>query len=431
LSTPGVPILRGMPPFSTDADRAGDLIFDWNEVGRKEHLTPRGFGLVDETLRDGLQNPSVVDPTIGDKIRILHLMEELGIENANLGLPGSGKRAFEDVLRLCKEVAGSKMKIRISTAGRTVAGDITPMIEIAQRTGIGVEACVFIGSSPIRQYVEQWDVALIAKRSAEAIDIAVGAGLPVSFVTEDTTRSRPEVLSTLFRAAIDHGATRLVLSDTVGHATQDGVRSLMQFTQGILATAGRTDVGIDWHGHNDRGLALHNALAALDFGADRIHGTGLGIGERAGNAPVELLLLNLRLLGRLPRDRDLTGLVEYCHTVAQALGWDIPPNYPLVGRDAFRTATGVHAAAIVKALQKGDDWLADRVYSGVPATVFGRHQEIAIGFMSGSSNVAHWLRRRNLEPTEERVAAILQAAKAKRQILSDDEVMAIVTGIAS
>ncbi|HXX68150.1 MAG TPA: LeuA family protein [Polyangiaceae bacterium] len=415
-----------MPGLPTDADGAGDFAFDWNEVNCQGRTVSRALMVLDETLRDGLQNPSVVDPTIHDKLRILHLMDDLGIDNATLGLPGSSKRAFDDVLRLCKEVADCRMKIGISTAGRTVAADITPMIEIAHRTGVRVEVCAFIGSSPIRQYVEEWDVGLIARRSAEAIDIAIKAGLPVSFVTEDTTRSRPEVLSPLFRTAIDHGATRLVLSDTVGHATPDGVRNLIEFTKGIVVSSGASGVGIDWHGHNDRGLALENAFCALECGADRVHGTALGIGERAGNAPIELLLLNLRLLGRLPEERDLTRLVEYCDTVARAVCWQIPPNHPLAGRDAFRTATGVHAAAIVKALQKGDGSLADRVYSGVPAGMFGRKQEIAIGFMSGASNVTYWLRQRNIDPTEGTVAAVLQAAKETRRILSDDEVMAIV-----
>ena len=271
----------------TGADRAGELIFDWNELNRKGTLVPRGFSLFDETLRDGLQNPSVRDPSIDDKLRILHLMEDLGIDEADIGLPGSSARAFDDVLRLCQEVAACKMKIRIATAGRTVVGDITPMIEVSQRAGIPVEVYAFIGSSPIRQYVEQWDVALIAKRSAEAIDVAVKAGLPVAYVTEDTTRSRPDVLTTLFRAAIDHGATRLCLSDTVGHATPDGVRNLIQFTRSVIAGTGAT-VGIDWHGHNDRGLALENAIWALELGADRVHATALGHrgarGERADRA---------------------------------------------------------------------------------------------------------------------------------------------------
>jgi 2-isopropylmalate synthase len=417
-----------MPVASGEGDRSGEFVFDWNEVNRKGRLLAQGFTLFDETLRDGLQNPSVEDPPIEDKLAILHLMEDLGIDEADVGLPGSSKRAFDDVLRICREVVDCKMKIKIAAAGRTVVSDITPMIEVSQRAGLPIEVYAFIGSSPIRQYVEQWDVALIAKRSAEAIDVAVKAGLPVAYVTEDTTRSRPDVLTTLFRAAIDHGASRLCLSDTVGHATPDGVRNLVQFTRGVIAGTG-ANVGIDWHGHNDRGFALENAIWALEFGADRVHATALGIGERVGNAAMELLLMNLRLLGQLPPERDLTKLVEYCETVARAVHWQIPLNYPLVGRDAFRTATGVHAAAIVKAMQKNDTWLADRVYSGVPAGMFGKHQEIGIGFMSGASNVGYWLRQRSIEPSEDLVAAILQAAKGTTHILSDEEVLAVVTRV--
>jgi 2-isopropylmalate synthase len=267
-------------------------------------------------------------------------------------------------------------------------------------------------------------VYIIAKGSAEAIDVGVKAGLPVVYVTEDTTRSNPKVLATLFKTAIDHGASRLCLCDTVGHATPDGVRNLIAFTKSVIAGMG-ADVGIDWHGHNDRGLALENALWALEFGADRVHGTALGVGERVGNTPMELLLLNLKLLGQLEH-QDLTHLMEYCDTAAKALGWHVPINYPLVGRDAFRTATGVHAAAIIKAHQKGDTWLADRIYSGVPAGMFGRSQEICVGFMSGASNVNYWLRQRKIEPSKELIDAILTKAKASSHILTDEEVLSVV-----
>ena len=413
-----------MSDFATEGDRAGNLVFDWNEVNRKGRILPKNASFFDETLRDGLQNPSVVDPGIEEKLRILHLMEDLGIHAADVGLPGSSKRAFEDVLRICKEVVDCKMKIKIACAGRTVVSDITPMIEVSQRAGIPVEVYAFIGSSPIRQYAENWDVNLIAKRSAEAIDVAVKEGLPVAYVTEDTTRSRPEVLTTLFRTAIDHGAKRLCLSDTVGHATPDGVRNLIQFTRNVVAGTG-AEIGIDWHGHNDRGLALENAIWAFEYGADRVHATGLGIGERVGNAQMELLLLNLKLLGQL-EGQDLTKLLEYCQTIAKAVKWDIPINYPLVGRDAFRTATGVHAAAIIKSMAKGDTWLADRIYSGVPAGMIGRAQEICIGFMSGASNVNYWLAQRNIPSDETLVAEILKAAKGLDHIMTEDEVMAVV-----
>ena len=415
-----------MSDFATEGDRASSLVYDWNELNRKGRILPPNFTFFDETLRDGLQNPSVVDPGIEEKLKILHLMEDLGIHVADVGLPGSSKRAFDDVLRICKEVVDCKMNIKIACAGRTVVSDITPMIEVSQKAGIPVEVYAFIGSSPIRQYAESWDVELIAKRSADAIDVAVKAGLPVAYVTEDTTRSRPEVLTTLFRTAIDHGAQRLCLSDTVGHATPDGVKNLIRFTKSVVAGTG-AQIGIDWHGHNDRGLALDNAIYAFEHGADRVHATGLGIGERVGNAQMELLLLNLKLLGQI--DQDLSKLGDYCATIANAVKWDVPINYPLMGRDAFRTATGVHASAIIKSIAKGDTWLADRIYSGVPAGMIGRAQEICIGFMSGASNVNYWLGQRNIDSDDTLVSEILKQAKSQDHIMTEDEVMAVVTRV--
>ena len=195
---------------------------------------------------------------------------------------------------------------------------------------------------------------LIAKRSAEAIDVAVKAGLPVAYVTEDTTRSRPEVLTDALQRRRSITARRASASrDTVGHATPDGVRNLIHFTQSVIAGTGAKNIGIDWHGHNDRGLALENALWALEFGADRVHGTALGIGERVGNAQMELILLNLKLLGQLEDQRPDAAPRVLRRRWREAVGWHVPINYPLVGRDAFRTATGVHAAAIIKAMAKG------------------------------------------------------------------------------
>jgi len=282
-----------------------------------------------------------------------------------------------------------------------------------------------VGSSPIRQAVESWDAIRLAEQSAASIEMVVRGGLTVAYVTEDTTRSRPEVLRTLFRAAIDHGATRICLSDTAGHALPSGVRALADFARQVIQESG-VPLGLDWHGHNDRGLALSNALCAVECGVDRIHGTALGIGERAGNPPIELLLLNLRILGDASRRGASSRLVEYCETAAQVLKWTIAPNSPLVGRDAFRTAAGVHAAAVAKALKRGDRELADQVYSSVPATEFGRRQEIAVGFVSGASNVEFWLQSRGFEPTEALVATILGAAKASTRVLDDDELMTVV-----
>ena len=401
------------------------LIYDWNEVERNGPVFgQRQFELHDETLRDGIQNPSVRDPGIGDKIEILHLLDELGVYSTDVGLPGAGTRAFEDVLRLCREIANHRLAIRPTCAGRTITSDIRPMVEVSQKAGIPVEVMTFIGSSPIRQLAEDWSSELIIERAVGAIDFAVGEGLPVTFVTEDTTRSHPRLLTDLFRAAIDHGATRLCLCDTVGHATPDGVRNLLRFTRHVVEASGAA-IKLDWHGHNDRGLGLANSIFALESGADRVHGCVLGVGERVGNAPLDLLLLNLKLLGELG-DQDLSQLTALAKRVSKAIAFPIPINYPVVGEDAFRTATGVHAAAIIKAKEKHDDWLADRVYSGVAAGMFGRTQEICIGPMSGVSNVSYWLKARGISEESGLIDAILKVAKLSDHLLTDEEILAVI-----
>jgi len=403
-----------------------ELIYDWNSVEKVAPLSPkRRIQFLDETLRDGIQSPSVVDPAIEDKLRLVELANDLGIDTMDIGLPGAGKRAVEDVATIAEHIKSHELKVKASCAARTHLNDVQAIIDISQKVGIEIEVLCFIGSSPIRQYAEDWDLPRMLKLSADAIDLARRYNLPVGYVTEDTTRSRPDILTKMFTNAVEHGATRLVVCDTVGHATPDGIKNLLRFTRNMLDGMGRGDVGIDWHGHNDRGLGVVNAIFAIEYGADRIHGTALGIGERVGNAALDQILLNLKLLGELP-DHDLTKLVLWCKTASQATRVPIHPQYPLVGEDAFRTATGVHAAAIIKAEKKGDAWLADRIYSGVPAGMFGKEQEIEIGHYSGESNVIYWLKKRGYEPTHELVAAVLGAAKRGNRVLSNDEIVAVI-----
>ena len=400
----------------------GDIIYDWNTATSSSRpLQP--IRLFDETLRDGLQSPSVVDPPIGEKLRLVHLMDQVGIHHVDIGLPGAGPRAREDVRALAREMADAKLGIRGACAARTTAVDIQPIIDISQEVGLEIEVMTFIGSSSIRRYAEQWDLELMLKRTAEAVELCRRHNLPCTYVTEDTTRSHPEVLETLFRCAIDHGAYRLCLCDTVGHATPDGVRALIEWTLRLTAEHG-PHVGIDWHGHNDRGLALENALWAAQFGADRVHGTILGVGERVGNTAIDQLLLNLKLLGW--HQGDVSKLVLLCKTLSAATRVPIPFNYPLVGDDAFRTATGVHAAAVIKAERRGDSYLADHVYSGVPASAFGKQQEIAIGHMSGESNVVYWLGKRGVEAADELVRRIFDEAKKSNRLLTDDEIWQVI-----
>jgi 2-isopropylmalate synthase len=403
---------------------ASEIIYDWNSVEKFGPIIHNQFTVFDETLRDGIQCPSVRDPRIEDKVRILHLLDAIGVDHVNIGLPGAGPRAVEDATILAREIRDAKLRVKPACAARTHVKDIRPIIDISQKLGVPIEVMAFIGSSPIRLYAEGWDLDLMLKRSAEAIALAVSAGLPATYVTEDTTRARPEVLTPLFRNAIEHGASRLCLCDTVGHVTPDGTHNLIRFTRGLIAGMG-VKVGIDWHGHNDRGLAVTNAIYSLEYGADRVHGTILGIGERVGNASLDQVLVNLKLLGELP-GRDLSKLLELCRAVSQATQVPIPHNYPLAGADAFRTATGVHAAAIIKAQKKGDAFLADRIYSGVPAGLFGREQEIEIGPMSGESNVVFWLERRGIAAEPSLVKRILAAAKSGDHLLSEDEIGRLV-----
>ena len=402
---------------------ASELIYDWNTVEPAHPAPRRHIGFDDETLRDGLQSPSVCEPPVEKKIELLHLMNELGIDTADIGLPGAGGTHAAGVERLAREIVEQRMRIRPNCAARTHRHDITPIVEISQRTGIAIEACTFIGSSPIRFYAEDWTLDRLLKLTEEAVTFAVKEGLPVMYVTEDTTRANPETIRALYTTAIRCGARAVCVCDTVGHATPDGARAVVRFVKKIIEEQ-QEPVRLDWHGHQDRGLGVINSIAAIEGGADQVHGTALGIGERVGNTPMDQLLVNLKLMRWI--DHDLTRLGEYCKTAAAACGWTIPLNYPVFGRDAFRTATGVHAAAVIKSYKKNDPDLADLVYSGVPAGLFGLRQVIEIGPMSGRSNVIYWLETRGLEATEDRVTRIYERAKRAQTVLSEAEVMELI-----
>jgi len=401
-----------------------ELIYDWNDVGGA--AKPAGRVMVtDETLRDGLQSPSVKNPSIEQKIELVELMAKIGVYKADVGLTGASAHQKEHVHQILKHVHDNKLDIKIGSAGRTVIADIEGMVEVSQKVGAPLQADLFLGCSPIRQYTEGWDLAKLMGVAKEAIEFAHSNGLTIMFVTEDTTRGKPSDVEALYKQAIDLGVEAICLSDTVGHATPQGTANLVKFCRKICVDAGRPEVVIDWHGHNDRGLAIANCLAALEAGADRVHGTALGVGERVGNAMIDQIFVNLKLLGWI--DNDLSSLREFCEKASEYCDVPIPYNYPVMGRDAFETGTGVHAAAVIKAMRKGDNWLADRVYSSVPAADFGREQTIRVGPMAGRSNIIWWLEKHGFEPTDARVDAIFEAVKKTHRLLEDDELKALVS----
>jgi len=408
--------------MSANPNDTHELIYDWNLVDAPEKPKQRIL-VTDETLRDGLQSPSVVHPDIQDKVYLLYMMRDLGIDAADLGLCGAGEKFKYHVTVLAKEIVKQKMKIQPQSAARSMVADIAPIADASQEAGIPIEACIFLGTSPIRQYAEGWNVDFLVRQAEESVTFAVKQGLPVLFVTEDTIRAKPETLKQVYTAAINAGAKRICVSDTVGHITPSGTRALITYLRKMVDEV-NPEVGIDWHGHKDRGLDIANTLAAIEAGADRVHACGLGIGERSGNTPMEILLVNLNLLGWA--DRDLTKIPEYCKVISEKCGAPIPYNYPIVGADSFRTATGVHAAAIAKAISMNDTWLAERVYCGVPSSLVGREHTIEIGPMAGEHNVRFFLRKHGIEVDPVFVEKILAAAKRSNRLLSESDVRHMV-----
>ncbi|MAG56295.1 MAG: 2-isopropylmalate synthase [Planctomycetes bacterium] len=403
-----------------------DLIYDWNTEGADGAPGPGKITFDDETLRDGLQSPSVYDPPVDAKKEILDKMAAIGIDTANLGLPGAGEAHCNDIMELALHIRDQHLPIRPNVACRTVISDIAPVRAIMDRSGLSVLACCFIGSSPIRLYAEDWTIDTLLGYVEKSLTYARDHDIPVMFVTEDTTRAQPEDLRALYGLAIDLGAERVCVCDTCGHATPEGTHRVVSFVKKIVEEKGK-DVGIDWHGHRDRNLDLVNCIAAVEAGATEIHGAALGVGERAGNAPMDLILANFQLLGWI--DRDLTALGDYVRTCSKHLKVAIPHNYPVFGHDAFVTGTGVHASAVIKALRKGDAWLADRVYSGVPATDFGERQRVSVGYMSGRSNVLYWLDTNGYDMDDtDLVDRVFDAAKASDHLMTDDEIHAIISG---
>src|ERR1700682_3740575 len=404
-----------------------ELIYDWNKEYPPGLKPPGPVLLNDESLRDGLQSPSVRDPSIPEKLEILHLMEALGIDSLDLGLPGAGPRAVEAVTALAREIVRHKLKIRANCAARTHENDIRPIADIVQRTGLNIQAATFIGSSRIRRSTEGWTDDFLLQTTEKAVKYTVSLGLDSMYVTEDTSRCDPEMVKRLYSTAISCGARALVICDTAGHATPMGAFALVRFVLGEVVKPSGEKIRVDWHGHCDRGLAIANSMAALMAGAECVHACALGIGERVGNTQMDQMLVNLKLMGIPPwAEQDLTKLKEYCHAVSKATGVPIPANYPVVGEDAFRTATGVHAAAVVKAYKKKDIALANAVYSGVPSQMFGLEQIIDIGPMSGKSNVLFWLERRGLPVNDEVVERIYKYAKSSDHTLREVEILACV-----
>lgn len=398
-----------------------NIIYYW--VSKLSERKKRKIELNDETLRDGLQATYVKHPSLEQKINFLKASDKLGINSINIGFPVSGEKEKKEIIDLIEYAKKYKLKIQLECGGRMLKKDVEEIIDVSQKTGVALEAGLFIASSKIRHIVEKWDVKEMGKQIKENISFAVKNGLSVMFVTEDTSRSFPQTVSYLYNQAIDAGATRLCVCDTVGHATPLSTYKLVRFVKAKIVKRNKK-IKIDWHGHNDRGLALANALVAVSAGADCIQATALGVGERTGNTSMEEILLNLYLEGLT--DAKLEFLENYVKTAEKILKIPISPNSPVVGKDIFKTATGVHAAAIKKAQAQNDEYLAGNVYTSIDPALLGRQHEILIGPVSGKANVEWYLKKINVKPNPRLIKHLLDKAKMERKILSRADIINVV-----
>lgn len=395
-----------------------DYIHDW-----QGEISYPPVKLQDETLRDGLQAPNVSHPTLEQKQTLLHLMDELGIDGADIGFPGSGERHISDVVGLAKYKQQNNLGINLSCAGRTIEADVLPIIYASELAGEPFEVDLFIGSSEIRKLAQNWNLDDMKKKVEQSITLAVKEGLPVMFVTEDSTRASRETIIALHEVAINAGAKRICIADTVGFATDINTTNLIRFYKQEIVKD--RDIKLDWHGHRDRYFAESNALIAAREGVDRVHGTALGVGERCGNTIMEALLVNFKIEGI--KDNDISRLMEYSNFASQILKRPIPENAPIIGVEAFNTASGVHADAILKSYLQGRPDLAGLVYAPFNPGIIGRSVDVRVGPMSGRSNIILALKRLDIEQNDDLIESLYEIAKRSNQILSDRELRSHAT----
>jgi len=403
---------------ATPSDNGGLLRFTYDLPSSR----PRPE-LLDQTLRDGLQSPSVRQPSLEVKCELLRLMVEVGVTRVDVGMPSSSPRAWEDAAWLVRRADEERLRLTPIVSGRMSEVDLQAIVSLCERVGHPVTSYLFFPTSAIRARAEGWSEREVESRLAPVLGRGNALQLPMCFVAEDASRTEPGRLLEILSVALDCGASRICLCDTAGALMPAGAVRLVELVREHLARRSSSSVELDWHGHDDRGLGLATALAACEAGVGVVHATALGEGERAGNTALELVIANWVLSGLWPHE-CLAAVGRYTTAMASALGISVSPKHPVVGRDAFRTATGVHARAIQKASLRGESEVADLVYSSIPAALLGRSQEICMGACSGHANARHWLYQHGIELSTEETERLLAFAKSSDHVLSDQELFA-------
>ena len=394
--------------------------YSWNEERRNAPLV-----LVEDDTRDALQSVAVARPTTDERRDLLERVSRLGVHLSFIGFPAVSAVEHAECQALVSYIAERRLAIRPVLMARAVAIDLDRIIDIQQASGCAIVADLYVSISSIRLRAEGWDLVRLLRDLVAVASRAANNGLDFRLAFEDSTRAVPNDLKSAVEAALDVGAPTIVLNDTVGSSHPSGAARHVAFVGDLVARAG-ADAAIAWHGHNDKGLALANALAAVDAGATIVSGTFLGVGERAGNIPLEQLILALAERGQFGSDLDELPLI--CALFAARMGWSIPPNQPLIGADVFSTGTGTHAAALLKARHLGREW-EDAIYSGVSAAALGREQSILIGPNSGRAAVRAVLDELSIEVNDDVVEQVLEHCKrAAKCLRTREEIEGIMRG---
>ncbi len=354
-------------------------LYTWNP---KSSTNLNSVRIEDDSLRDGLQGAFVRKPAIAEKKELLNLSSAVGTQVVMLGFPASSQMEFESCQQLLEHIVLEALPITPRLLARASIQDLEPIVALNRQSPIEVWADFFIGSSPLRRYIENWDSDRMIQMIQTSGHFLREQGTRFGISIEDATRTPPDELRQIIETALSVGAEILTLCDTVGEATPTGTTRLVNFVRTLVANS-EQNAEIWWHGHNDRGLSLANAIAAAEASADGISGTFLGLGERTGNTPLEQFILYLHSHGS--QQFKLSQLVPYCKRLAKLTSTNIPIHAPLIGKQAFATCTGTHAAAIIKARALGSQF-EDLVFSSVPANLLGQRQTLLVGPTSGRAN---------------------------------------------
>ena len=380
------------------------LLTDWNE---KKTFKNKSIVIEDDTLRDGLQSALLRIPNYFEKKELVTLAHASRIKYVMLGFPGASEDAYHECRLLVQFIRDMQWPLVPRLLGRANQSDMAAICRLQEETGVPLQADFFINICALRLKVEGWNLATITQMIHQASEQLDRHGVSYSISLEDATRSDTSIIEKMLCTIVNTKAIAIVLCDTVGACLPSGVANLLRFVKKTIA-AHNSHIFQWWHGHNDRGLALANALCALDHGIDGISGTFLGIGERSGNICIEQIMLHLNQY--YGSAYCLDSARQYCSLLSRYTEYTMPINQPLFGNQSFTTTAGTHIRALEKAKRFGTG-AHDLLYSSVAAHDLGRQQQIMLGPMSGRSAVKSVLEQIGESYDEKKISTLFNYFK--------------------